>query len=186
MSGVVAAAVAAVNALQPGQRRGRDFTADTGPGEVADVLAAAGSQFARQVPEPAELDALRGYTGRFHAVFAAAGAGDMDRACTGVNRLLADTRAAPVLSRHSGEPWHLHFHAPGADWATGWAAPMATALAIVLGSPAADRLGVCSAGQCDRVFADTSRNGTRRFCSTACQNRAKAAAFRARKAGAGG
>ncbi|GAB3474003.1 CGNR zinc finger domain-containing protein [Nocardiopsis coralliicola] len=49
------------------------------------------------------------------------------------------------------------------------------------GSPSAR-----SAGQCDRVFADTSRNGTRRFCSTACQNRAKAAAFRARKAGAGG
>jgi predicted RNA-binding Zn ribbon-like protein len=27
---------------------------------------------------------------------------------------------------------------------------------------------------------DTSRNGTRRFCSTSCQNRVKAAAFRAK------
>jgi predicted RNA-binding Zn ribbon-like protein len=27
---------------------------------------------------------------------------------------------------------------------------------------------------------DTSRNGTRRFCSTACQNRVKAALFRER------
>jgi predicted RNA-binding Zn ribbon-like protein len=26
---------------------------------------------------------------------------------------------------------------------------------------------------------DTSRNATRRFCSTACQNRVKAASFRA-------
>ncbi|MFC6935784.1 CGNR zinc finger domain-containing protein [Actinomadura yumaensis] len=33
---------------------------------------------------------------------------------------------------------------------------------------------------CDRVYVDTSRNGTRRFCSTACQNRVKTAAFRAR------
>ena len=45
----------------------------------------------------------------------------------------------------------------------------------------ADRLGVCSAPECDRVFVDVSRNGTRRFCSTACQNRVKAAAHRARR-----
>ena len=32
----------------------------------------------------------------------------------------------------------------------------------------------------DRVYVDTSRNATRRFCSTACQSRTKAAAFRAR------
>jgi hypothetical protein len=31
------------------------------------------------------------------------------------------------------------------------------------------------------VFVDVSRNGTKRFCSTACQNRVKAAAFRARQ-----
>jgi predicted RNA-binding Zn ribbon-like protein len=35
--------------------------------------------------------------------------------------------------------------------------------------------------ECDRVFVDVSRNGTKRFCSTACQNRPKAAAFRARQ-----
>jgi predicted RNA-binding Zn ribbon-like protein len=28
---------------------------------------------------------------------------------------------------------------------------------------------------------DTSRNGTKPFCTTACQNRVKAAAFRARQ-----
>ena len=44
----------------------------------------------------------------------------------------------------------------------------------------ADRLGVCDAARCDRVYVDTSRNGARRFCSTACQNRTKAAAFRTR------
>jgi predicted RNA-binding Zn ribbon-like protein len=30
------------------------------------------------------------------------------------------------------------------------------------------------------VYVDTSRNGTRRFCSTTCQNRVKTAAFRSR------
>ncbi|WP_456236959.1 CGNR zinc finger domain-containing protein [Actinomadura physcomitrii] len=42
--------------------------------------------------------------------------------------------------------------------------------------PAGPRQG----GQLDRVYVDTSRNGKRRFCSTACQNRVKTAAFRAR------
>jgi len=62
----------------------------------------------------------------------------------------------------------------------GWAAGCATGLAIVLGSEHYDRLGVCTAPHCDRVYVDTSRNRHRRFCSTACQNRVKAAAFRER------
>lgn len=58
---------------------------------------------------------------------------------------------------------------------------MATALATVLGNAAIERLGICNAAACDRVYVDVSKNGTRRFCSTACQNRVKAAAFRARR-----
>jgi predicted RNA-binding Zn ribbon-like protein len=50
----------------------------------------------------------------------------------------------------------------------------------VLGGSGADRLGICTAPACDRVFVDASRNGTRRYCSTSCQNRVKTAAFRAR------
>jgi predicted RNA-binding Zn ribbon-like protein len=52
---------------------------------------------------------------------------------------------------------------------------------MVLGSPMADRLGLCSAPSCDRAYVDISRNGARRFCSTACQNRVKAATFRERQ-----
>ena len=33
----------------------------------------------------------------------------------------------------------------------------------------------------ERVYVDTSKNAKRRFCSTACQNRTKAAAFRQRR-----
>ena len=53
------------------------------------------------------------------------------------------------------------------------------ACAVVLGGDLYDRLGVCTAPRCDRVYVDTSRNGTRRYCSTSCQNRVKTAAFRA-------
>jgi len=58
---------------------------------------------------------------------------------------------------------------------------MTTGLAVVLGSEELHRLGVCTAPLCDRIYADTSRNGTRRFCGTPCQSRVRAAAFRARR-----
>ena len=100
-----------------------------------------------------------------------------------VNAMLDDTAARPALERHDGEPWHLHFHsADETSMVKGWQAGCATGLAIVLGGELYDRLGVCTAPHCDRVYVDTTRNGSRRFCSTACQNRVKAAAFRERHA----
>ena len=41
-------------------------------------------------------------------------------------------------------------------------------------------MGTCAAERCDVVFVDTSKNGSRRFCSTGCQNRVKTAAYRSR------
>ena len=119
--------------------------------------------------------------GRLRAVFDTVDRGDVDGAATRVNTLLAETGARPQLDRHDGEPWHMHFHASTDSLADGWAAGCATGLAVVLGTEMYDRLGVCTAPRCDRVFVDVSRNGTRRFCSTTCQNRVKAAAFRARQ-----
>jgi predicted RNA-binding Zn ribbon-like protein len=112
-------------------------------------------------------------------VFDAVAAGRTDAAARLVNEMLARTGARPRLDRHDGEPWHLHFHGAEDSLVTSWAAGCATGLAVVLGSDQQGRLGVCAAPRCDRVFVDTSRNATRRFCSTACQNRVKAAAFRA-------
>jgi predicted RNA-binding Zn ribbon-like protein len=118
------------------------------------------------------------------AVFDANAAGDTDLAARRVNELLDRTGARPTLDKHDGEPWHLHFHGRDNSLVTGWAAGCATGLAVVLGSSLHGRLGVCTAPRCDRVYVDTSRNGTRRFCSAACQNRVKAAAFRARASSA--
>ena len=114
------------------------------------------------------------------AVFEAVAAGDLDDAAERVNRLLEETQARPRLERHDGEPWHVHFHGVGDTITADWGASCATGLAVVLGGELYDRLGVCTAPHCDRVYVDTSRNGKRRFCSTACQNRVKTAAFRAR------
>jgi predicted RNA-binding Zn ribbon-like protein len=56
------------------------------------------------------------------------------------------------------------------------------ALARIVGADAGNRLGTCDSDDCDRVFLDVSKNASRRFCSTTCQNRIKAGAFRRRQA----
>ncbi|MDX2968741.1 CGNR zinc finger domain-containing protein [Kribbella solani] len=105
---------------------------------------------------------------------------DVDPAVDLVNRLLIDTQAAPRLTRREGTPWHLHFGSP--DEARGWLAEFATAAAMLLGSDEKERLRKCEAARCDNLFLDSTRNRTQRFCSTACQNRTKVAAHRARTA----
>jgi hypothetical protein len=182
-SGVVLAAVDAINAVAPGWSRGRQYVPQTGAA-LRDALLAAlnkGSRRVRRDVTDADVAELAGYLGELRIVFGLLDMEDLDGACELINKILVRTGATPMLSRHDDEPWHLHFHSREASWSQGWAGSMATGLAMVLGSPMADRLGLCSAPSCDRAYVDTSRNGARRFCSTACQNRVKAATFRERQ-----
>jgi predicted RNA-binding Zn ribbon-like protein len=177
---VVQVAVGLVNLLTPGFCRGRPYE----PPEDEERTAAVGellrSGGGRSMPTWEEAASLSFVAAELRAVFAAVDAGSIDEAARLVNALLSRTGARPALERHDGEPWHLHFHAADQSLVNGWAAGCATGLAVVLGSELHDRLGVCTAPRCDRVYVDTSRNGTRRYCSTSCQNRVKTAAFRAR------
>jgi predicted RNA-binding Zn ribbon-like protein len=179
MDAVITVAAGLVNLLTPGEKRGRHYL-PPGPDErttaVSAVLGAAGGRAATQE----EADELGLVAAELRGVFEAASAGAVDDAARQVNALLSRTGARPELERHDGQPWHLHFHAADKSLPNGWAASCATGLAVVLGSELHDRLGTCTASRCDRVYVDTSRNGTRRYCSTSCQNRAKTAAFRAR------
>ena len=180
---VVTVAVSLVNMLTPGEEGGHPHPPldETGLPAAATAALRAGSPGTRDVTL-AEATELRRFAMAFRVVFSAVAAGDVDAAARRVNDLLAATGAHPRLDRHDDEPWHLHFHGTVDDLAVGWAAGCATGLAVVLGSELHGRIGVCTAPRCDRVYVDTSRNGTRRFCSTTCQNRVKAAAFRARHA----
>jgi predicted RNA-binding Zn ribbon-like protein len=179
-STVVTVAVRLVNALTPGQAHGRPYLPPAGGALPAAVTAAlrAGRNDVRAVTrgQAAEFAAV---AAAIRPVFDAMAAGRTDAAARLVNQMLASTGARPRLDRHDGEPWHLHFHGAEDSLVTGWAAGCATGLAVVLGSDQQHRLGVCTAPRCDRVFVDTSRNATRRFCSTSCQNRVKTASFRA-------
>ncbi|MBO3744697.1 CGNR zinc finger domain-containing protein [Streptosporangiaceae bacterium NEAU-GS5] len=180
--GVIAAAVALVNALTPGDRRGKPYE----PPPPGPERAAAAWQELRAIYREArevtagEADDLAEVAAELRVVFEAVARDDLDTAAHRLNELFVRFHAHPWLDRHDDEPWHLHFHGANGSYGHEWGAGCATGLAVVLGSEHHDRLGVCTAPRCDRVYIDVSRNGTRRFCSTACQNRVKTAAFRAR------
>jgi predicted RNA-binding Zn ribbon-like protein len=179
---VVRVAVALVNLLTPGEERGRAYEPPRAAALVTELNDLFESIASRSRATEADASDFAAVAARLRLVFAAVAAGDIDSAAREVNEILAATGAHPELERHDSEPWHVHFHATGPGLARSWEAGCATGLAIVLGGEHYDRLGACTAPRCDRVYVDTSRNGSKRFCSTACQNRVKAAAFRERRA----
>lgn len=175
------AAVGLVNVATPGADRGTaydvpdDSILRTG---IAEVLAR-GGRSPRVTVQDAR--AFRALAERARTVFEASADGDVPRAAEVINRLLRSTGARPQLDRFEDGTWSLHFHGADDSLAQGWSAGVASGLALAVGSDLAGRLGVCAAPACDRVFVDTSRNGQRRFCSTRCQSRVKAAAHRSRQ-----
>jgi predicted RNA-binding Zn ribbon-like protein len=182
MDAVVAVAACLVNVLTAGEAHGRPYGPPDGEARRAAVTAALRIAMpATRLPTAAEAAEFGPVAAALRPVFDAAAAGRTDRAARLVNTLLVRSGARPRLDRHDGQPWHLHFHGPEDSLAAGWAAGCATGLAVVLGTDHGGRLGVCAAPRCDRVYVDTSRNATRRFCSASCQNRVKTAAFRARR-----
>ncbi len=180
LDSAIAVAAQLVNELTPGRARGREYAA---PGDQERAALRVLPPEDGRPPKVTAADAasLGELAGQLRIVFACMDRDDIDGAAAQINTLLTTSGARPVLARHDGQTWHLHYHPMEAGVALSWAAICATGLASVLDSAYADRLGVCSADACDRVFVDASRNGTRRFCSTACQNRVKAAAFRQRR-----
>ncbi|KZM71272.1 hypothetical protein AWN90_00345 [Nocardia terpenica] len=171
-----------VNAVVPGENRGRPYPPAADAAELRDRV---GGAIRAAYGHPVDADEAAGLARvaeQARRVFAAVAAGDLDDAAGRINAMIVEYDARPTLTRRDGGPWHLHSHPPDAPLVTGIGAGTAVSLAYVLGSEYADRIGVCSADGCDRVYLDVSRNGTKRFCGTACQNRTKTSAFRARRA----
>jgi predicted RNA-binding Zn ribbon-like protein len=111
----------------------------------------------------------------------ATSAATADEVAQRVNRLLDRAQAPPRLSNHDGTAWHLHITTDDAPWADWLAAVAGLGLARLLAEDGVARLGRCAARTCRRAFAGGLRNHPRRYCSPACANRARVAAFRARR-----
>jgi len=168
------AAIALANAFGSASRQGRPAAAPDAEA-VRDVLRLTTTRTGS--PDPAD------YAAAGRTLYdALSRLPEVDGAVELVNELLRVTKAAPQLVRDEGAPWHLHFAGPDASEATGWLAEFATAVAMLLGSDDVHRLRRCEASRCEDLFLDSTKNRTQRFCSTACQNRTKVAAHRARTA----
>lgn len=108
-------------------------------------------------------------------------AANVDTAAGALNVALEAAPTRPHLALEDGQ-WRLHHHPRTTKLVPMWTAICAEALARALASGLATRIGRCEDNDCRDFFVDTSRNATRRFCSTRCQNRAKVRAFRERRA----
>lgn len=132
----------------------------------------------RRDRDRAELDAVRAVRPVLRDLLT----GSRDDAAGLVNRMLAETRALPQLTRHDNFDWHLHAVAPEAPLVTRILVETAMAMIDVIREDEMSRLGTCADEECQGIVLDLSRNRSRRFCSTTCTNRAAVAAYRARHA----
>ncbi|WP_343761564.1 CGNR zinc finger domain-containing protein, partial [Deinococcus depolymerans] len=166
---VLQVTVCLVNRLTPGHSGGREVFPVATSNLVPTVTQCLGVsvQFACTEADAAQ---LLQYAQSSRIVIQSIEAGDLESAAVTVNRLLRETGARPQLDQH-GSGWNLHFHGQDDSVGIGWAAGGAAALALIVGSDRAERLGVCVAPVCDRVYLDMSKNGSRTFCSKACQSR---------------
>jgi predicted RNA-binding Zn ribbon-like protein len=158
-----------------------------GPMSTPEAMAALARILAVDPPtvaavRPAHVPAFTALAQRLCAVFADLAAGDVDMAAGRVNKLLAEHPAHPHLTKEDGT-WRLHHHPADAKLMPMMTAICAEGLARFIGTDNAHRLGTCGREGCGRVYVDTTKNASRRFCCTACQNRVKAAAFRERARG---
>jgi predicted RNA-binding Zn ribbon-like protein len=127
--------------------------------------------------DAAELASVRALRPRLRELLTA----DRDTAAGLVNDLLGEEHVLPQLVRHGEHDWHVHAVAPDAPLATRIAVESAMAMIDVIRADEMSRLDVCDDPDCDGLVLDLSRNRSRRFCSTACTNRAAVAAYRARQ-----
>ena len=129
---------------------------------------------------PADVPGFVALAADLHTLFDLVGEDRLDPAASLLNHMLATHPSHPHLALEDGV-WRLHHHPVDAELIPMWTAICAEALARLIGNGHARRLGTCERPGCGRVFVDVSKNASRAFCSTTCQNRVKAAAFRARR-----
>jgi predicted RNA-binding Zn ribbon-like protein len=131
-------------------------------------------------PKIQDLEACRALRAELRAIVAAEAEAEL------VGRLegfAAGVEAVPTIAGSSTGSWRLSLRPlRGASIAGRLAVRAVAELTSLLEDHGADRIRTCGAAPCADAFVDTSRNGTRRYCSRRCANRVNAAAHRARAA----
>lgn len=125
----------------------------------------------------AELDDVRATRDTLRKVWTL----DRDDMVAEVNRMLREANAVAHLARHDDFDWHIHATEPTAPLAERMRVEVAFALIDVIRMNETSRMRLCGADDCEGVFIDLSRNGSKRFCSVRCGNRMNMVAFRERR-----
>lgn len=126
-----------------------------------------------------ELNAVRANRDRLRQLW------DVDRegAVPLVNAMLRDGQALPQLVIHDTFDWHIHATESDAPLSTRMLVESAMAFVDVIRSDQWDRVRICEADDCESVYVDFSKNGSKRYCDTGnCGNRMNVIAYRRRKA----
>lgn len=107
---------------------------------------------------------------------------DIGTARARVNEELTELHVVPSIAAHDGIAPHLHWTPPTATFDDQVVTDVFMALAQDLCGDGPVRFGRCGAEHCDRLFYDTTRNRSRRFCSDArCASRTHTAGHRLRQ-----
>ncbi|MES9539835.1 CGNR zinc finger domain-containing protein [Spirillospora sp. NPDC049024] len=165
----VAAAAALVNAVT-------SAGGDDSPGALRRILRE--NEFFWQEFEDADAGDFRRWGRVLRPFFEAR---SLEEAMALLNGLMLEIPMHPHLSDHEPHGLHMHYAPPSSRLVERFRATTLMNLAELIVEHGLGRTGVCAADGCDRVYADTSRAGRRRFCSEACANRTNVAAFRARR-----
>ena len=123
----------------------------------------------------ADLAPLRELREQLYSVFEAR---TPNATATRLNRIFRVCEFAPHMAHSPEQGWHLH---PASDRTPSWrwlASACALGLTYLVMDLGAERMGICAAPDCGKVFVDHSRPGNKRFCSLRCANRVHASRFR--------
>jgi hypothetical protein len=99
-----------------------------------------------------------------------------------INTQLAGIHITPSLTAHDGAELHIHWTPSSATFDDQAIADFLMALAQELCDHGTSRFGTCAATDCEHLFYDVTRNGSRRFCADPrCASRTHTAEHRSRQ-----
>lgn len=104
-----------------------------------------------------------------------------DARATLLNGLLAEASTYPRMRNHGVEGWHLHYRDDDIPLADVIRALVSVGTALHLVGRGMGTIGRCALAECTYVYADTSRAGRQRYCSSRCSNRDGVRRHRARR-----
>lgn len=107
---------------------------------------------------------------------------DADDTTAWVNIELAQIEIVPSLTVHNNAPLHIHWTPASATFDDQVIADVLMAIAQEVCDHGTSRFGTCAATDCEHLFYDSTRNGSRRFCADPrCASRTHTADHRARQ-----